>query len=1002
MLPENLKGCSASTFDHSAFRRRFGNHVYHRSVGIPWTFSKRFAVAALGGASIIAIVAALVAAQTSPANASCTSLSSNNVTGNCAGPITPISGIFSNTGSIGGGTIGVNIGSDISISNLSNGSIGSNGSLSFVHATVTSTEQAAARGIYNEGTIGSLSNNGTIIGEIAPSAASTRTMLKAFGVSNIGSIGGLTNSGQITAISSAPSIAGILSNFAIENDGGFIGSITNLTGASIIATSSARDSDGIHNVNGGNIASIYNSGSIVGGGSATYLSGIYNDVGGTIDTLMNSSLGLIAGHAVEGIGQISAGMFNKSFIGTIQNDGWMSGGVSAVSNSGIRNFDNSTISVLTNNGTISAENFGIHNQGSIGNLSNYNSINAFGNDPRNITRGIVNRLEIAVLFNSGTISASGSGINVSGIFNAEERAIGTLTNTGKVSATNYRAPSGTSTYAIGINNKGSIGHLSNSGTISANAPTVSSDTNKSYVFGILNGVLDSNDYDVINNINNTGIVSASGSQAYAIWNDGSLHSLINSGSIYTNGGTANRGIVNNNIIDTLTNMGVINGAASEISNNDRIGTLINAQGGNGSLPAQTALTYSGNLPGTYLEYVTSRTHYGQLAVTGGAGTIGSFGIAEGSTLANGTYASVLSGVGTVGAISGTNGSIMGSVSVGSGLANWTLLNMGSDIWDLIISGLVSGADAVNTLIELGFTRDEILEALRGRAAAMNNALNYDCMTFNENGVCISFNARYTSLNDMNDGAGVMKAALRLSPTTHVGAFIDYAGKPETEGVLAYEDGMPMFGGFLGYRQQPDGTGLKAHIAAARHTDDVTITRSATLENTEAGSGSSSLTNWAIGAELGYGLALSNQSNLTPYIGLRYGTAEMDGYAEGSSETVEYPITLNAFSQNLTTATAGLRLDGMLGDQLAYEIAGGLEYDLKSDANAFSGSSTIPDLTTFSLENTADSNRLRGSGSIALGYAIAPNQKLTTSVSVRGEAYSDKVDTNVMAGYQIQF
>ena len=382
--------------------------------------------------------------------------------------------------------------------------------------------------------------------------------------------------------------------------------------------------------------------------------------------------------------------------------------------------------------------------------------------------------------------------------------------------------------------------------------------------------------------------------------------------------------------------------------------------------------------------------------------LGSFGIAEGSTLTNGTYASVLSGVGTVGATSGENGSIMGSVSVGSGFANWTLLNMGSDIWDLIISGLVSGADAVNTLIELGFTRDEILEALRGRAAAMNNALNYDCMTFNDNGVCISFNARYTSLNDMNEGAGVMKAALRLSPTTHVGAFIDYAGKPETEGVLAYEDGMPMFGGFLGYRQEPDGTGLKAHIAAARHTDDVTITRSATLENTEAGSGSSSLTNWAIGAELGYGLALSNQSNLTPYIGLRYGTAEMDGYAEGSSETVEYPLTLNAFSQNLTTATAGLRLDGMLGDQLTYEIAGGIEYDLKSDADAFSGSSTIPDLTTFSLENTADSNRLRGSGSFALGYAITPNQKLTTSVSVRGEAYSDKVDTNVMTGYQIQF
>ena len=594
----------------------------------------------------------------------------------------------------------------------------------------------------------------------------------------------------------------------------------------------------------------------------------------------------------------------------------------------------------------------------------------------------------------GTIAANGGttrGINIisDSFTNLAPIKIGTLTNDGLIRVQSN--DSSANNFGI-TNTNSSIGTLTNNGTI-----LVSTTKGSVGATGIFtNGV--------IQNLTNTGLISAtfgSAPSGIAICCDqpnspGAVGILINQGTIYSETGISNSGS-----IGTISHLGLIDSTISDIANSNTIGTLINAQGGNGSLPAQTALTYSGNLPGTYLEYITSSTHYGQLAVTGGAGTIGSFGIAEGSTLAFGTYASVLSGVGTVGTV-GANGSIVGSVLGGSGLANWTLLNMGSDIWDLIISGLVSGADAVNTLIELGFTRDEILEALRGRAAAMNNALNYDCMTFNDNGVCISFNARYTSLNDMNEGAGVMKAALRLSPTTHVGAFIDYAGKPETEGVLAYEDGMPMFGGFLGFRQEPDGTGLKAHIAAARHTDGVTITRSATLENTEAGSGSSSLTNWAIGAELGYGLALSNQSNLTPYIGLRYGTAEMDGYTEGSSETVEYPLTLNAFSQNLTTATAGLRLDGMLGDQLTYEIAGGIEYDLKSDANAFSGSSTIPDLTTFSLENTADSNRLRGSGSFALGYAITPNQKLTTSVSVRGEAYSDKLDTSVMAGYQIQF
>jgi hypothetical protein len=717
--------------------------------------------------------------------------------------------------------------------------------------------------------------------------------------------------------------------------------------------------DGVYVGTGSIITNITNSGTI--GASETSAYGLRNQ--GWIGSLSNSGSIIASGGTGGGYA-----IFSSGSIGSLLNTGTIS---ATASSSGYADgiFSSGSIGSLSNSGMISASAsstgyaYGIYNSGSIGSLSNSGSILATATSS-GWAHGIYSYEPIDALINNGSISAAASSGNAYGIMS--EGSIGSLTNNAMISA------SGGSGGAYGLSNSRSISSLSNIGTIRASA------SSSGYAYGI-------NSSGSIGNLSNSGTITASAlsGNAYGILNS-------NSGSI-----------------GNLTNSGAINASASSgtaigISNSGAIGTLINAQGGNGSLPTQTALTYSGNLPGTYLEYVTSSTHYGQLAVTGGAGTIGSFGIAEGSTLANGTYASVLSGVGTIGTTSGTNGSIMGSVSVGSGLANWTLLNMGSDIWDLIISGLVSGADAVNTLIELGFTRDEILEALRGRAAAMNNALNYDCMTFNENGVCISFNARYTSLNDMNEGAGVMKAALRLSPTTHVGAFIDYAGKPETEGVLAYEDGVPMFGGFLGYRQEPDGTGLKAHIAAARHTDDVTITRSATLENTEAGSGSSSLTNWAIGAELGYGMALSNQSNLTPYIGLRYGTAEMDGYAEGSSDTVEYPLTLNAFSQNLTTATAGLRLDGMLGDQFTYEIAGGIEYDLKSDANAFSGSSTIPDLTTFSLENTADANRLRGSGSFALGYAITPNQKLTTSVSVRGEAYSDKVDTNVMAGYQIQF
>jgi hypothetical protein len=594
---------------------------------------------------------------------------------------------------------------------------------------------------------------------------------------------------------------------------------------------------------------------------------------------------------------------------------------------------------------------------------------------------------------SGTIAANGG--SAKGIFifsptwtNSAPIKIGTLTNDGLIRVQSNDS----SAYIFGISNaKSSIGTLTNNGTIIVSTTKGTVGATGIYTTG------------VIQNLTNTGLISATiGSVPSGIviccgneFAPGAVGILINQGSIY-----AERGIDNSGSIGTLQNLGVIHGSDVNdinIANEGTIGTLINAQGGNGSLPAQTAMTYAGNLPGTYLEYVTSTTHYGQLAVTDGAGTIGSFGIAAGSTLAIGTYASVLSGVGTVGTISGLNGSITGTIS-GS---TWALLNRGSDIWDLIISGLISGPDAVNTLLELGYTRDDILKALRNRAAVMNSALNHDCLTFDTNGVCIGFNARYSSMDSQNDGAGVMTAAMRLSPNTHLGVCIDYAGKPNTQGAVAYGDEMPMFGGFLGYAEKPDGTSLQGRLSAAYHTGDVTITRPDTLENTEAGSGKTSLTHWAIGAELGYGFAMSKQSNLTPYIGLRYGTAAMAGYTEGSSDAVQYPITYNGFSQNLTTAIAGLRLSGMLNDKMSYQLSGGIEYDLQSDANAFSWSSTIADIAS-SVPNTANANRLRGNASLALGYAIAPNQKLTTSVSVRGEAYSDEADTNVMAGYEIGF
>lgn len=410
----------------------------------------------------------------------------------------------------------------------------------------------------------------------------------------------------------------------------------------------------------------------------------------------------------------------------------------------------------------------------------------------------------------------------------------------------------------------------------------------------------------------------------------------------------------------------------------------------GQALSPAALTYKGNLPGEYIIHVTSPTHYGQLQYLDGNGTLASFDVDPTSTLENRTYANVLTGISSV------TGDKTGRV----GSYQWSLEGDAAG-WDLIVTLL--GPDAANTLRALGYSRDQVLAALRNRASLTVNALSYDCNSFGPNGLCFSFNARYSSLSQQDEGAGILTAAYRVSPKVRVGVFVDYAfsRKNQIPGIV-YDGNQPMFGGFIGYAQKDNGLGLQARIAGVYHSEDVTLARSGALENTEAGLGASRLKAWAIGGEVGYGVKLAQDVRLTPYVGLRYGYAGRRGYTEATTSDVEYPVTYAAYSQRLTTGATGLVLNGNLNSQIDYKLGGGIEYDLKSTGQDFAGSSNVPDMATFALSDTASDNKFRGQGSAELGYAITPKARMTLGVSVRGEGYTDKINANVTAGLQLGF
>jgi outer membrane autotransporter protein len=258
--------------------------------------------------------------------------------------------------------------------------------------------------------------------------------------------------------------------------------------------------------------------------------------------------------------------------------------------------------------------------------------------------------DINTLNNSGTLTSGWY------VFEQTGGVVGNISNTGTI----------TSTVNNAINlEEMSLGSLNNSGTING------------YAYAI-------NAYDVnIGSITNSGsMVGGAIREAISLY--GTITTLTNTGAIYTNSATRADIFVNADVRDIL---GVIT-------------TFNNAQGGNASTAATTALKYNGNLPTNYNIIVNSPTSYGQLNYYKGSAGAPSlsglnFGISSTSTLAVGTYSSVLSSKNSTFSAAGT--AFTGTPTlVSSSLGTYTLTTSDSGLtYDLNILTVNGGGGSSN-------------------------------------------------------------------------------------------------------------------------------------------------------------------------------------------------------------------------------------------------------------------------------------------------------------------
>jgi hypothetical protein len=316
-----------------------------------------------------------------------------------------------------------------------------------------------------------------------------------------------------------------------------------------------------------------------------------------------------------------------------------------------------------------------------------------------------------------------------------------------------------------------------------------------------------------------------------------------------------------------------------------------------------------------------------------------------------------------------------------------------------------GPNAANTLLGLQANLSAVRSVLSQRAAATTYALDYDCSVFDQHGFCVSVGFRNTQIGsnyaDSGETAGLLTAAYRVTQELRIGGFIDQNLVSNSPTGVNTKNTQPMLGAFAVYQENPNFSGLTIRAALAYQQGDLRITRPE-LTDTEAGTGRARTSAFAFGGEIAYGFPLDGTWVAQPYAGLRRSDSQRRGYTETTSADVEFPITYNRFGQTVTSGTAGLRLRGAISPEFSLTLGAGMEYDLDSKMDRYSGTSTIPDLERFSINASQQQNEVRAVGSAGMRYMIASNQALAFDASVRQMPYGNDPSITTMLRYSIGF
>ena len=827
----------------------------------------------------------------------------------------------------------------------------------------------------NAGTLNTVTNNSTFNnqsgGVVSGLTTNTGTL------NNGGTLNGVTNTGTFTN----NLVTGDVTNSGTFTNAGTAGAVTLVTGtfSNTGTVASVDNTAGLTVTNNGTVTgTVQNSGTFINDGSvgSTTNTGTFtnNNTVGSVDnsgTFVNSGTAGNVANTGDFTNTGSAGDVTMTS-GTFNNTGT------------VASVDNTAGLTLTNNGTVTGL---VANAGTFTNEGNVGSVNN--------TNTFINNNTVGTINTSGTFANNGTAGNV--------------TNSGT------------------FTNDGTTANVTNSNTFTNNG-TTGSVTNTGWFTNALNAIVGfvSNSNIFTNNgtsgsVNNSGTFTNNGAagtvdNSGTFTNVGTTGDVTNSGTFTNNGTTgnvsANQGTFNNNAtVGQVSNEGTFNnaGTTSDVVN---AGTFNNS-GSTGPVTNNGTFNLTGN--GT----ISSIANNGVIqapAVFNATGsdsnvTVSSYSQnAFGSTAINGNQKIVVSGDATLGGdlhivnVPTAYGRYQ-YLTASSVTGKYDTLTLNPDIYPLGYELAYTGSDvklkvtpsAIHTQSSIDNVGSSLSSINNLQMANLGGSLGYDCNVYGENNLCVSMGARITADGSGNISAGSMVIGYRFSPYVRAGVFVNQATNNLTIGNVTQKNNQPLVGGFVNWNNNADGTGLGVQTSAAANNATLNITRNGTAYS-ETATGTTTSNGFAYQVKTTYNQPISNDTSITPYLGLRYTQLSTNGYTETGAV---YPLTYNSVSQNTTDVIAGATLGHNFTDRFAGYVSAGVVQNISYNSGNLSGSSEIVRLNTFSTP-LAGSQYTAPTVGVGASYALSKTEFIGLSAGWQEKSMLNTNIKSVTATYTVGF